>query len=349
MSDGQEKVQEASPAKRQRAKGKGDVPLSQEAGSAAAYGALLVALFALPALIEEGAVLLRSFLMRPEDMWEVMTRGGAGSIVIGVAAPFALLFALPAVATVAGMIAQQSLNVAPDRIMPKISKIDPIKGAGKKFGPQALTDFLRSLIKASVVILLGVGLVALSVKDAVGSFPVAPPVMLQLLYRSVVVTVGMGFAVHLVAALIDLPIVRGRFEERLKMTRQEVKEEQKENEGDQTIKAQRRQRAEAFASKRMMKDVTTADVVVVNPTHYAVALKWDQSGEDLPRCVAKGTDDIALRLRKAAYDAGVPIREDAPAARSLYAAVAVGEPIKQEHFAAVAAALRFADRVRQAR
>jgi flagellar biosynthetic protein FlhB len=348
--DGAEKIQEASPAKRQRAKGKGDVPLSQEAGTAAAYAALLCALLALPSSIERAVLVMRSFLGRPEDMWlRLQHDGAAGDLIVAVLLPFSLLFVLPAVATLVGMVAQQSLTFAPEKLKPKLNKIDPIKGAGKKLGPEALVDFTRSMVKTAVILALGGGLVWLMTTAAIDSYPVSAPGMIRLLYRTVLTSVGLALVVHVFAAAIDLPLVRGRFEERLRMTRQEVKDEAKENEGDQSIKAQRRQRAEKFASQRMMKDVQTADVLIVNPTHFAVALQWDKTGEDLPRCVAKGTDEVALRLRRVAHEAGVPIRDDAPAARSLYATVSVGEPIRQEHFAAVAAALRYADRVRLAR
>ena len=156
-------------------------------------------------------------------------------------------------------------------------------------------------------------------------------------------------ALSLVFALIDVPFTRARHESRLKMSRQELQDEQKENEGDQNIKAQRRRRAEKIALNSMLKEVKEADVLIVNPTHYAVALKWERNGPHLPRCVAKGTDDVALRLRQAAHTAGVPIREDAPTARSLYRGVGLGEPVCPEHFAVVAAAIRFADRARAAR
>ena len=131
------------------------------------------------------------------------------------------------------------------------------------------------------------------------------------------------------------------------MSHKEQREETKESEGDPQMKAQRRQRAQKIAMSRMVAETKNADVLIVNPTHYAVALTWSRMGEDLPTCVAKGTDELALRLREAAAEAGVPIRDDPPCARSLHAAVEVGDPIRPEHFKAVAAAIRFADRVRK--
>ena len=130
------------------------------------------------------------------------------------------------------------------------------------------------------------------------------------------------------------------------MTRQELLDEMKQSDGDPHVKGQRRRRAEAIATQRMLADVPKADVVIVNPTHYAVALRWDRGSGRAPVCVAKGVDEVAARIREAASLAGVPIRSDPPAARALHASVDLGQEILPEHFAAVAAAIRFAETMR---
>ncbi len=121
----------------------------------------------------------------------------------------------------------------------------------------------------------------------------------------------------------------------------------KEQEGDPTMKQNRRERGQAIARNQMMKDVPSADVVIVNPTHYAVALKWDRKAGGAPICVAKGTDEIALKIREIAAISGVPIRSDPPTARAIHASVEIGEEVKREHYAAVAAAIHFADAMRK--
>lgn len=130
------------------------------------------------------------------------------------------------------------------------------------------------------------------------------------------------------------------------MTRQEMLDELKQSEGDPHLRAQRRQRGEAIALNRMMADVPKADVVIVNPTHYAVALRWDRSSGRAPLCVAKGTDIVAGQIREAAAAAGVPIRSDPPTARAIFASVDIGAEIRPEHYAPVAAAIRFAEAMR---
>ena len=131
------------------------------------------------------------------------------------------------------------------------------------------------------------------------------------------------------------------------MTHKELRDEQKQAEGDPYMKQERQARGRSIATNRMLDSVPDADVVIVNPTHYAVALQWDRSRPEAPRCVAKGVDQIAWRIRERAEEAGVPIHADAPTARALHAAVDLGEEIAPEHYAPVAAAIRFAEAMRQ--
>ena len=134
---------------------------------------------------------------------------------------------------------------------------------------------------------------------------------------------------------------------RNRMTHQEVKDEVKQSEGDPHVKQQRRQKGTQIALNQMLGDVPEADVVIVNPTHYAVALKWDRASNAAPVCVAKGVDEIAARIRERAAEAGVPLHRDAPTARALHAAVEIGEEIRPEHYRPVAAAIRFAETMRK--
>jgi flagellar biosynthetic protein FlhB len=131
------------------------------------------------------------------------------------------------------------------------------------------------------------------------------------------------------------------------MTRKELTDEMKQSEGDPHIKAQRRQKAIEIATKQMIADVAKADVVIVNPTHYAVALKWERGAKRAPLCVAKGVDEVAARIREVAAEAGVPIHSDPPTARALYAAVDIGQEIHPDHYRPVAAAIRFAEKMRR--
>ena len=121
----------------------------------------------------------------------------------------------------------------------------------------------------------------------------------------------------------------------------------KESEGDPQTKQQRRQRGHEIATNRMLQDVAKADVIVVNPTHYAIALKWNRATRAAPVCVAKGMDETAARIREKAVLAGVPIHSDPPTARAIHATVKLGQPILPEHYRAVAAAIRFSEAMRK--
>jgi flagellar biosynthetic protein FlhB len=135
--------------------------------------------------------------------------------------------------------------------------------------------------------------------------------------------------------------------QRNRMSRKEMMDEFKESEGDPHFKAARRQRAQEVATNRMLADVERADVVVVNPTHYAVALRWERGKGGAPVCVAKGVDEIARVIRERAAEHGIPVHSDPPAARAIYATVDLGQEVRAEHYRAVAAAIRFADAMRR--
>jgi len=150
-----------------------------------------------------------------------------------------------------------------------------------------------------------------------------------------------------IIGLIDLLWQRYDHARKLRMSFQDMKDEHKSSEGDPHTKAQRRQRGQEIATNRMMLDVPKADVVIVNPTHYAVALKWDRRPGRAPECVAKGTDDIAARIREMAAEHGVPIHSDPPTARALFGSVEIGDEIEPKHYRAVAAAINFAEKIRE--
>ena len=132
------------------------------------------------------------------------------------------------------------------------------------------------------------------------------------------------------------------------MTRKELTDEMKQSEGDPHLKAQRRQKGMELAMRQSVPDTAKADVVIVNPTHYAVALKWDRASGRAPVCLSKGVDAIAARIREIAAENAVPVHSDPPTARALFAAIEIGEEIRPEHYKPVAAAIRFAEKMRKA-
>jgi len=348
VSEEAEKVVEASPEKKKRARSKGDVPVSQDANVAAAYIGFLVALPVFITGLGVGSTQLRSFFLDPEGTSSAMLQGDLSSaFLMGAARALLAMTVFPAMAVLLALLVQQGIVLAPNKIKPDVNKVSPIKGFGKKFGPEAMVEFAKTSSKVvGLSLLCGVLLwwEATSFATAVAA---QPSTLLSLLRREALLFIGAACAVSALFAAIDVPLVRFQREKRLKMSDQEQRDEVKENEGDANIKSQRRQRAEKIAMSRMISEAKKADVVITNPTHYAVALKWERDGLHLPQCVAKGTEELAVRIRSAAKEAGVPLKEDPPTARSLYATVDVDDAIEPEHFAAVAAAIRFADRARR--
>ena len=177
-----------------------------------------------------------------------------------------------------------------------------------------------------------------------GAAPLAAP------GRMAELAMGLFWRIALIAgaiAAIDYIWQRADHARKLRMTHQELKEEQKQAEGDPMLKAQRRRRAEEIATNRMMLDVPKADVIIVNPTHYAVALQWRRGVDAAPKVTAKGVDGVAFRIRETAERAGVPVHSDPPTARALEATTEIGAEIAPAHYQAVAAAIRFAEAMRE--
>ncbi len=154
-------------------------------------------------------------------------------------------------------------------------------------------------------------------------------------------------AVIFVIAVVDFSWQRAQFLKRQRMSFKELKDELKDTEGDPYTKQARRQKAYDIATNQMLADVPSADVVVVNPEHFAVALRWDRRKGTAPVCVAKGVDEVAARIRKVATEHAVPIHRDPPTSRALFSTVDIGEEIAVEHYQAIASAIRFADSMRE--
>ncbi|WP_242139713.1 flagellar biosynthesis protein FlhB [Sphingomonas sp. TREG-RG-20F-R18-01] len=235
------------------------------------------------------------------------------------------------------------------RIAPRWSKLSPIAGAKRLFGMRALVEFAKTLAK-----LIGVGTIAgLALRPFVGGFEtlvglapiaigtVAGGVVAQLV-RSVAILVG-------AIALFDFVYQRRTWLAKMRMSLQEIKDEHKQQEGDPKIKAKIRQIGMQRARRRMMAAVPDASVVITNPTHFAVALKYDHNRGSAPIVVAKGTDAIALKIREVATAAGVPLVENRPLARALYASAEIDRPIPVEHYAAVAEVIGYVLRLARAR
>ncbi len=333
-----EKSHEATPHKRDEARKKGDIPRSADVNAATGLLALVFVLTVSgPAITQASGQVLQAMLAHAA--FGVVP---FAEMAKGLAAAIWPLFVVPALAVTLALVAQRAIVVTPDKLRPKLDRISPAKTFGQKFGRAGLFEFAKSLAKLiAFAVVLGTYLAAEApaiITAANGGVAIVGVFGLGLLGRALVVAV--------VIAALDLIFQHAEHGRRLMMTRQEIMDEFKEQDGDPAIKHQRRQRGIDIAMNRMLADVPKADVVIVNPTHYAIALKWERGSGRAPVCVAKGADEIAARIRAAAMTAGVPLRSDPPVARALFATVDLGQEVPPEHYRAVAAAIRFAERMR---
>lgn len=346
-----EREHEPTQKKLDDARKRGEVPRSPELSVAAGYLGLLIAAAALGAPALAAMVARFATLIEGADRHAADLLGGGSSLATGFlvgsllpALPFLLV---PALLVLAVLAVQRVLVFAPEKLAPRLSRIDPFANARQKFGRAGLFEFARNAVKLVVVSVLLAAFLRARLPRALVAQRYDPALVAAEALRLVVEFLLLVVLISGAIAAIDYLWQRAEFLRKNRMSRKELMDELKESEGDPHVRAQRRQRAEAIAMNRMLADVPTADVVIVNPTHYAVALRWERKSGRAPICVAKGTDSLALRIREAAMAAGVPIRSDPPTARALHAAVRIGEEVRPEHYAPVAAAIRFAEAMRQ--
>ncbi|GAA4111915.1 flagellar biosynthesis protein FlhB [Nocardioides fonticola] len=335
----EEKTEKPTPKRRKEARKEGQVARSQEIGP---WAAVLIAGLALPALVRREAGSLQETMRgsleglrdpSPELAMQLLGQGARHAFVVLV-----VLGSMVMVVSVAGTLAQGGFYLATKSLKPSFSKLDPIKGAKRLFGPHTLWEGLKTLAKTAAVGLLAWSAVRGIMPMLGGLVPMdtvlttATDRVLGLLREVAVAALLLGIA--------DYAFQRRRVGKQTRMTKEEIKQEHKQAEGDPLVKSAIRARQLAAARNRMMADVPTADVVLVNPTHVAVALRY-QAERGAPVVVARGAGVIAARIRELATENDVPLVQDVPLARALYASTDVGTEIPPQLFAAVAQVLAF--------
>ena len=283
------------------------------------------------------------FISEPQA-FDLENGGAVGVLRIAVmaAAPaVAVILGAAAVSGAAGNLIQHGFLWSPERLKPDFQKVSPLAGLKRLFGIDGLVQFLRAVLKIALTAAVAWWAVQPHIAELQALAGLAPAAILPLsagvlrtLTFAVVVLLGL-------AAGIDWLWQRQRFMQRMRMSREELKEDIRQSEGDPQIKARIRQLRTERARRRMIQAVPSATVVVTNPTHFAVALKYEQGQTAAPICVAKGMDRIALKIREVAEAADVPVIEDPPLARALYAAVEVDQTIPLQHYEAVAKVIGF--------
>lgn len=349
--DDSEKSHAPSQRRVEEARKRGDVPRSADLTTAAVYGGLLIGLLVMGSLALQQAGSAGMVLLGQADRLAPMVLRSGRAPTAGILAAFTLpllpVLILPLVAAILSLVAQQGLILSPDKLAPKWSRISPFAALGQKFGRDGLFAFGKSLAKLIVVCVLLAVLLPRHADALLFSLQMAPGQAVLLMLRILVEFLFLALIAAAVFGGLDFGWQYLQHQRRNRMSRQDLVEENRDSEGDPHFKGHRRQRAREIALSRMLQDVGHADVVVVNPTHYAVALKWQRGDRSAPVCLAKGVDEVAARIRERAALSGVPIHRDPAVARAIHATVEIGQPIRAEHFKAVAAAIRFAETMRK--
>ncbi|MCA9244733.1 MAG: flagellar biosynthesis protein FlhB [Phycisphaerales bacterium] len=340
-SDGGERTEQPTPSRLREAREQGQVARSQDLSAAILLLGALLALNALgPGLFDAMLNMTReigmSYVITPSSLDAWAARIGARAIAAVV--PFLLtLLVLAAIAHVG----QTGLMYTPKKLVPDLQHLNPMKGLKRLFSTDSLMRTGMGLLKMAVVAAVAWSVISGSILsvlrsgglEPLGVYYAATELMFMFALRLAVLLLVLG--------LIDYFYQRYRITEQLKMTKEEVRDEMKRMEGDPMIKARRRQVAQKLAMQRLQMDVPKADVVVTNPTEFAVALRYDEATMGAPRVIAKGTDLLALRIRQIAQQAGVPIVQRPPLARALYASTEVGDEVPPKYYRAVAEVLAY--------
>ena len=346
-----DKPHEPTQKKLDDARRKGEIPVSADLTASAAYGGMVLAGLAFGgAALAATAQVLAVLLDQADGMAAALFGGGvtvSGGIIAALLPGLAVWFVLPAALALGAIFAQRALVFAPSKLAPKLSRISLIGNAKRKFGRGGLFDFAKSFVKLAIYsVVLALYLWA-RLPDVAAAIAMAPAMIAVEMLTLALDFLMIVLVIALALGGIDLLWQQAEHRRKHRMSRKELTDETKQSEGDPYMKHERRQRGVDIATNRMLADVPAADVVIVNPAHYAVALRWDRESGRAPLCVAKGVDAVAARIREVAAEAGVPIRRDPSTARALYAAIGLGEEIAPEHYRPVAAAIRFAEALRR--
>lgn len=347
--DDDSKTENASEQKLRKARKKGDVPITKEPANLASYTALLVIITILAPgeissltgnltrLLSEAPV----FAIGPgaeglADLRDALA-GPASAIMLFMIKVMAVFLAGSLVAAVL----QGPFVVAAERIRPKFSKVNPAAGLKRIFGPQNLVEFMKGLVKLTILISMTLWLVWRVISLMIPGASMFPEYITPAIAENSGTMLIWILAMMVPVAIADLAWKRFSHMKKQKMSMKEVKDEHKESDGDPHIKGRRDQLRRARARARLSTAVPTATLIVTNPTHYAVALRYDRGVDPAPVCVAKGADLMAAQIRKIAHEHEIPVIESVALARALHAAVDVDETIPEAHWAAVAELVGF--------
>jgi flagellar biosynthetic protein FlhB len=343
------KTEEPTSKRLGKAREEGNIPVSQEIKSVAMLlGALVVVGILGPWVATDLSQYLRSFLERPEQM--SLDSDSVGPLFLQIISRVGVLLALPVlvlvIAAFIGTVGQVGLVYTPKKIEPKLENLSPIAGMRRLFSTQSLVEAGKSIVKILVVGTMIALLIVPTIESPDWLMGQDIEATLADIHHLIVVILFLVVLVMGALAAFDYVYQNWSHKEKLKMTKQEVKDEHKEAEGDPKVKSRIRTLRLERHRQRMISAVQKASVVITNPTHYAVALHYDTESMAAPVVVAKGVDFLAKRMRQVAEIHDVPIVENPPLARALHASVEVDQEIPAEHYKAVAEVIGYVMRLK---
>jgi flagellar biosynthesis protein FlhB len=348
---GQERTEEPTAKRLQQAREKGQVARSRELNTLLMLLPCAVALWLTGEFAMDAVTRLFTVALTPPSAAMKVTNEVApflGDTLMSGLEMILPFLALTAFVALLGPAVMGGLIFSVKSMSPGLDKIDPIKGFGRIFSRKSLLELVKTLLKfflvsgVAVLVLLSferevMGLIALPVGEGIAQ--AGRMIMLTLIFLS---------ASLILVVAIDVPFQLWDHTRKLRMTKQEVKDEMKETDGNPEMKGKIRQKQREIADRRMLADVPTADVVITNPTHFSVALKYDQQGNTAPRVLAKGADHMAMQIRHIARAHDIVIYEEPPLARALFASTEAGDEIPGNLFLAVARVLAYVFHLRKA-
>ena len=346
-----EKTEKATPKKRQDARKKGQVLKSQDVTAAFLLLVTFLFLMFFAPYMYDG---LKGFLLQALErniLIETLNADTVMKMYVESLKEMAII-ALPimVVAMIAGIGAnffQFGFLFTTETLKLDLKKMDPIKGVKKIISVRAIVNLIKSLLKVTLIGTVTTVVIIMYFEDVLALALHSPG---QILATVAKLSAIMGIAASLmlvVIALLDYLYERFEYEKQLKMSKQDIKDEYKNAEGDPLIKSKIKQRQREMAMRRMMQEIPTADVVITNPTHFAIALKYDENQMDAPKVVAKGTDFVAQKIKMIAKEHDVIMVENRPLARAMYDQVEVGQAVPEEFFKAVAEILAYVYRIKR--
>lgn len=344
-----EKTEPATPKRIERAREDGDVPRSKELATVSVLLTMLVGIWAsgtqltqaLKSNMAAGLTLPRNLVFEPDLLLVSIAQN-----LMELLWAFLPLAVLVVFIAIASPVLLGGWNVSSKALMPKFNKLNPLSGIKNLVSKNAAMEFFKAVIKATLVGSVAFFVVAAEIDDVL-MLPLLPlnEALTSTAYLILVTMIAIASSLVLIAA-VDVPYQLWSYANKLKMTKQDVRQESKETEGNPEIKARIRQQQREMARRRMMAEIPNADVVVTNPTHYAVAIQYKNDSMRAPVVVAKGADAIALKIREIAAEHKISVLESPKLARALYAHTELGDAIPEALYAAVAEVLAYVYQMR---